>query len=97
MYEMSEPEQTDAGARLASLERRLWDAADELRANSGLTPAEYSLPVLALVFSPTPTSGSARSRRSWSAPAQSRRTTGKVDYQAQGVIYLPPTTGSVTV
>jgi type I restriction enzyme M protein len=35
---------------LALLEQRLWDAADELRANSGLTPAEYSLPVLGLVF-----------------------------------------------
>jgi type I restriction enzyme M protein len=34
----------------ASLERRLWAAADELRANSGLSAAQYSQPVLGLVF-----------------------------------------------
>jgi hypothetical protein len=27
------------------LEKRLWDAADELRANSGLKSSEYSVPV----------------------------------------------------
>jgi type I restriction enzyme M protein len=32
------------------LEKRLWDAADELRANSRLRAAEYSVPVLGLVF-----------------------------------------------
>jgi hypothetical protein len=30
----------------AALEKRLWAAADELRANSGLTAAQYSQPVL---------------------------------------------------
>ena len=33
-----------------TLERRLWDAADQLRANSGLTSAQYSQPVLGLIF-----------------------------------------------
>lgn len=33
-----------------TLERRLWDAADQLRANSGLTSAQYSTPVLGLIF-----------------------------------------------
>lgn len=32
------------------LEKRLWDAADRLRANSKLKPSEYSLPVLGLIF-----------------------------------------------
>jgi type I restriction enzyme M protein len=32
------------------IERRLWDAADELRANSKLKAAEYSVPVLGLIF-----------------------------------------------
>jgi type I restriction enzyme M protein len=32
------------------LEKRLWDAADQLRANSGLTSAQYSTPVLGLIF-----------------------------------------------
>ena len=29
---------------------RLWAAADQLRANSGLTSAQYSQPVLGLIF-----------------------------------------------
>ena len=33
-----------------ALEKRLWDAADQFRANSGLTAAQYSAPVLGLVF-----------------------------------------------
>ena len=32
------------------LEKRLWDAADQLRANSALTAQEYSSPVLGLIF-----------------------------------------------
>jgi len=32
------------------IEKRLWDAADELRANSKLSAAEYSVPVLGLIF-----------------------------------------------
>ena len=33
-----------------SLEQRLWDAADQLRANSGLKANQYSQPVLGLIF-----------------------------------------------
>lgn len=32
------------------LETRLWEAADQLRANSGLNPQQYSGPVLSLIF-----------------------------------------------
>jgi hypothetical protein len=32
----------------AALEKRLWDAADQFRANSGLKSQEYSAPVLGL-------------------------------------------------
>ena len=35
---------------LASVRRTLWTAADELRANSTLSPAEYRGPVLGLIF-----------------------------------------------
>ncbi|MBI2433430.1 MAG: type I restriction-modification system subunit M N-terminal domain-containing protein, partial [Candidatus Hydrogenedentes bacterium] len=31
-------------------EKRLWDAADQFRANSGLKAQEYSAPVLGLIF-----------------------------------------------
>lgn len=33
-----------------AIEARLWEAADELRANSKLKSSEYSVPVLGLVF-----------------------------------------------
>ncbi len=35
---------------LSDLEARLWDAADDLRANSGLKASEYGTPVLGLIF-----------------------------------------------
>jgi type I restriction enzyme M protein len=35
---------------ITELETRLWDAADELRANSGLKASEYGTPVLGLIF-----------------------------------------------
>ena len=42
------PTEKDTGTE--TLENRLWAAADELRANSGLTSAQYSQPVLGLIF-----------------------------------------------
>ena len=35
---------------LAQVRRTLWAAADEMRANSTLAPAEYRGPVLGLIF-----------------------------------------------
>ncbi len=37
-------------AENGEIERRLWAVADQLRANSGLKPSEYSRPVLGLLF-----------------------------------------------
>ena len=37
-------------ANTTELEKRLWGAADELRANSKLKSSEYSVPVLGLTF-----------------------------------------------
>ena len=34
----------------AALEKHLWSAADQFRANSGLKSQEYSAPVLGLIF-----------------------------------------------
>ena len=42
------PSEKDTGPE--TLENRLWAAADELRANSGLTSAQYYQPVLGLIF-----------------------------------------------
>lgn len=36
--------------QLKELEKRLWEAADQLRANSRLTAALYSFPVLGLIY-----------------------------------------------
>jgi type I restriction enzyme M protein len=36
--------------QLKQLERELWNAADNLRANSDLKSSEYSTPVLGLIF-----------------------------------------------
>jgi type I restriction enzyme M protein len=37
-------------ANTTELEKRLWEAADQLRANSELKSHEYSVPVLGLIF-----------------------------------------------
>jgi type I restriction enzyme M protein len=34
----------------SEFQRRLWEAADQLRANSRLCAGEYSVPVLGLIF-----------------------------------------------
>ena len=41
---------TERDQASSTLEKRLWDAADQFRANSGLKAAEYSTPVLGLIF-----------------------------------------------
>ncbi len=35
---------------IGQLEKRLWESADQLRANSNLSASEYSNPVLGLIF-----------------------------------------------
>jgi len=35
---------------LSEIQKTLWDTADELRANLGLRPSEYTRPVLGLLF-----------------------------------------------
>jgi type I restriction enzyme M protein len=41
---------TAKDAASATLEKRLWDAADQFRANSGLKAQEYSGPILGLII-----------------------------------------------
>jgi type I restriction enzyme M protein len=85
-----------------TLEKRLWNAADQFRANSGLTAAQYSAPVLGLIFLlfaetrfaklratllPSPLAGEGQGERG------SRRANNRADepaaYHAEGVIFLP--------
>lgn len=51
---------TSKDTATATLEKRLWEAADQLRATSGLTAAQYSQPVLGLIFLQTPSGLSSR-------------------------------------
>ena len=71
------------------IEKRLWDVADELRANSPLKSSEYSVPVLGLVFLRYADHKFERVERELANQGTGRRAIGKADYQARGVMYLP--------
>jgi type I restriction enzyme M protein len=71
------------------LEKRLWSAADELRANSRLKSSEYSVPVLGLIFLRYADHKFAQAEKKLSQQGSGRRKIGKTDYQAQGVLFLP--------
>lgn len=74
---------------IAELEKRLWDVADELRANSDLKSSEYSAPVLGLIFLRYADYCFTEQEKILSEKTTSRRKIGKTDYQAAGVMYLP--------
>ncbi len=78
---------------LADIEKRLWAAADDLRANSKLKSSEYSMPVLGLIFlryadyrfgQIDATLKAAQSSSPRALPLSKAR------YQAAGVLFLPP-------
>ncbi len=77
-------------ADLAELESRLWDAADELRANSGLKASEYASPVLGLIFLRFADARFEAARERIEAKGSARRKVGPSDYQSEGLIHLPP-------
>ena len=66
----------------------LWDTADELRANSHLKAAEYSIPVLGLIFLKFADSRFTEAEADLAGRSSGRRTIGKADYQSRGVLYL---------
>ncbi len=76
-------------ANTTELEKRLWEAADQLRANSDLKSHEYSVPVLGLIFLRYADHKFAKAKVKLTSQSTGRRTIGKADYQAQGVLYLP--------
>ena len=73
------------------IEKRLWDAADEMRANSKLKSSEYSIPVLGLIFLRYADQKFAAAQKELEGKGTCRRQIGKSDYQAKGVLYLPET------
>ncbi|WHZ21501.1 MAG: Type I restriction-modification system, DNA-methyltransferase subunit M [Nitrospira sp.] len=86
------PSEKDAATD--TLEKRLWAAADQLRANSGLTSAQYSTPVLGLIFLRFAEVRFAKVRVGLEKIATSSRRGSRVDdpaaYHAEGVVYLTP-------
>src|SRR5207344_3297627 len=86
------PSQKDAGTD--TLEDRLWAAADQLRANSGLTSAQYSQPVLGLIFLRFAEVRFLSQRAVLEKKAAGGRRGSRVDdpsaYQAEGILYLTP-------
>src|SRR6266498_5127447 len=77
----------------AALEKRLWDAADQFRANSGLKSQEYSAPVLGLIFLRFAEVRFTAQRAKLEKASASARRGSRVDepaaYHAEGILYLP--------
>ncbi len=77
-----------------TLEKRLWDAADQFRANSGLKAQEYSGPILGLIFLRFAEVRFNSQREKLEASAASARRGSRVDepaaYHADNVLYLSP-------
>ena len=71
------------------IEHRLWDAADEFRANSELKSSEYATPVLGLIFLRYADHRYTQAESELEGKGSGRREIGKEDYQAKGVMYLP--------
>lgn len=71
------------------IEKRLWSAADQMWANTGLLPSEYAAPVLGLIFLRFAEKRFVDAQQTLNNGGSGRRTVGKTAYQAQGVIYLP--------
>src|SRR5687768_5474771 len=86
------PSERDTGTE--TLESRLWAAADQLRANSGLTSAQYSQPVLGLIFLRFAEVRFLAQRALLEKDAVGGRRGSRVDdptaYQADGILYLTP-------
>jgi len=73
------------------VERRLWAVADQLRANSGLKPSEYSRPVLGLLFLRYADGRFAEAEKQLQPKPGSRLGAPTPDaFKARGVIYLTP-------
>ena len=86
------PPERDLGR--AAMEKNLWEAADQFRANSGLKAQEYSGPILGLIFLRF---ADAHFMPQWqklkAAGGSERRGSREEDpiaFQSEGLLYLPP-------
>jgi type I restriction enzyme M protein len=74
---------------LAEVRRTLWKAADELRANSTLTPSDYRGPVLGLIFLAYAEHRFEAIRSETEAAATARNPVTPDDYRARSVLFVP--------
>ena len=78
---------------LSRLESDLWEAADQLRANSKLTSTEYCMPVLGLIFLRHATNRFNQATRQIEADMacgkMAKRNRIKADYLKRSALYLP--------
>ena len=86
------PSEKDNGT--STLEKSLWDAADQFRANSGLKAQEYSGPILGLIFLRFAEVRFTAQRVKLEQAGASSRRGSRVDepaaYHAEGILYLAP-------
>jgi type I restriction enzyme M protein len=86
------PSENDTGNN--TLEKRLWDAADQFRANSGLKAGQYSQPALGLIFLRFAEASFATQRAKPEKASLSARRGSRVDdpvaYHADNLLYLTP-------
>ncbi|MEA2056831.1 MAG: type I restriction-modification system subunit M N-terminal domain-containing protein, partial [Patescibacteria group bacterium] len=76
--------------KIKKLQNKLWSAADKLWSNSELKPSEYTMPVLGLIFFKHASVKFDQTKQELEEKSSfGRRSIGKEDYQAQGVLYLP--------
>ena len=90
---------SEKNADNAALEKRLWDAADQLRANSELKSQEYSAPVLGLIFlrfaevrftaQRAALEKAASNGGKGNLPRRGSRLDEPAAYHAEGILYLP--------
>ena len=73
---------------IADVKRTLWSAADEVRANSRLTPAEFRGPALGLIFLAYAEQRFEAVRPELEAEASVRNPVTPDDYRARSVLYL---------
>lgn len=76
---------------LNQIESRLWAAADQLWANTGLKPSEFSNPVLGLIFLRYAEKRFHEAEARLVASGLDATEIEKFDYQSEGALYLPDT------
>jgi type I restriction enzyme M protein len=74
---------------LQKIQRKLWEAADQLHAHSHLNASQYSTPVLGLIFLRYADSRFEKAKSELEKKASSRRTIGSAAYRAKGILYIP--------